>query len=210
MKKSFKDLMLVLAAKLNRATGGKLTPNALTITGLVLHLPLGILIINNHLLIAGLGLIFVSLLDALDGALARVQKSTSDFGAWLDASSDRLKEVIVFGSLTYALLQQDPISVWTVSLSTFVLGISLLISYVKAKGEALLANRSQAPIGNLNDILGGGLLSYEWRIIVLSLTLIFKLWTVGLLILAVSGAVTVVWRGLKFKQLMGKREVQQK
>lgn len=207
MKKSFKDLMLVLATKLNRATGGKLTPNALTITGLVLHLPLGILIINGHLLIAGLGLIAVSLLDALDGALARVQKSTSNFGAWLDASSDRLKEVIVFGSLTYLLLQQDDISAWTVSLSTFVLGISLLISYVKAKGEALLANRSQSPINNLNDILGGGLLSYEWRIIVLSLTLIFKFWTAGLLILAVSGAVTVVWRGLKFKRLMGKREV---
>ena len=82
------------------------------------------------------------------------------------------------------------------------LGMALLIGYVKSKGEALLANRSRQPIEDLNSILGGGLSSYEYRVIILTITLISQQWLIGLAILTILGAITVAYRGQVFKTLI--------
>ena len=208
MKTKFKDFMAVLARFINKTTGGKLTPNTVTVTSLILHLPVGWLIIEGHLIYAAVALIIAAGLDSLDGALARVQKSTSDFGTWLDASTDRLKEVIVFSALAYYLANvgEHPA---VIGLCAIALGIAILISYIKAKGEAILANRQSQTIktSKLNRILSGGILSYEWRVIIIVLILVSQQFLIGLLILALGGLVTLLQRAIKFQtKLMTKKE----
>lgn len=201
MFKKLKVLAIGPATWLNKVSRGKLKPNTVTLLGLLLHLPVGWLIVTGNLFYGGLVLILVAPLDVLDGALARLQNRTSDFGGWLDACSDRLKETIVFGGLAYYLAEnQDPL---LVGLCAGALGVSILISYVKAKGEALLARRlKKIKSAQLNDLLSGGLLSYEGRVLIVALILISQQFAIGLSIIIALGLITILQRGLKFKEYL--------
>ena len=181
------------AGLVNRISGGRLTPNMVTTAGLALHLPIGWLIVTGHPLYAGLLLLIAAPLDALDGALARRQKRVTDFGGWLDAAADRLKEVIVFSSLAYYLAVSGRPD-YLIGLCTAALGLAFAVSYVKAKGEAVLAARGKklAP-AKLNRLFGGGCLSYEWRVVLIILILLSQQFAVGLSVL-VAGSCLTVWQ----------------
>ena len=62
-----------------------ITPNMLTLFGLVLNGIVAALLIENHLLAGGLMIIFAGLFDMLDGALAKITNKMSSFGAFLDS-----------------------------------------------------------------------------------------------------------------------------
>ena len=187
-------VMGVLAAYLHRSTNGRLTPNTVTFIGLGLHVLIAYCIINQQLLAAGLILSVATLCDGLDGALARLQNKATAFGGWLDACSDRLKEIILLASLTYLFVQtQEP--TFIISLSTATLGIALLISYVKAKGETIaLAQQQKLPQAD-------GPLNYGWRSAVLIVTLLINQAVVGCLLLFVGGLVTLTNRVAKMQRL---------
>ncbi|MYB40041.1 CDP-alcohol phosphatidyltransferase family protein [Candidatus Saccharibacteria bacterium] len=191
--KALKRLAEASAGFIDRASGGRLTPNIITATGLALHLPVGWLIIAGQPLYAGLALLIAAPLDALDGALARRQNRATDFGVWFDAVSDRLKEVIVFSSLAYHLAASGR-SGYLIGLCTAALGLSLAVSYVKAKSEAVLAARGKklAP-AKLNRLFGGGYFSYEWRVALVILILISQQFAIGLGIL-VAGSCLTIWQ----------------
>ncbi|HEX8350198.1 MAG TPA: CDP-alcohol phosphatidyltransferase family protein, partial [Hymenobacter sp.] len=81
-------IMHVIAVGLNHATRGHVSPNAITIVGLLMHVPIAWLIAGgSNYWAAGLLVIF-GLFDTLDGELARLQKSASSTGMLLDASTD--------------------------------------------------------------------------------------------------------------------------
>ena len=203
-KSTLKKRLEKVAFFLNRLSGGRLKPNHLTITGLILHIPAATLIADGLLIAGALVLLFACLLDAFDGALARHQKTTSDFGGWLDASSDRLGEIIIFMGLV-AYLHQADASQSIMVLAIGVLGCSILISYVKAKGEALLANRSPKPLKDLNQRFSGGLLNYEQRVILIALTILSQQWFIGFWLLLLSSLITVAARSYKiYKTLSNK------
>src|SRR5690242_2308480 len=71
---------VTFAKLLNRITGGRLSPNAVTIFGLLMHLPIAWLIAHHSYGWAGVLLIVFGLFDTLDGALAKVQNSQSNLG----------------------------------------------------------------------------------------------------------------------------------
>src|SRR5690606_14327938 len=96
-----RQLMNSLASGLNKATGGKLSPNFVTVFGLLMHVPIGILIASGEHTFAAILLLVFGLFDALDGALARLQNSTSSTGMLLDSVSDRIKEIIVYVCLAF-------------------------------------------------------------------------------------------------------------
>jgi len=78
----------------------------------------------------------------LDGALARHRNQTTRFGAVLDSTLDRLAEaVVLLGILVLLLLtEEQPILLakeWSILLVGVALLGSLLVSYVKARAEAL-------------------------------------------------------------------------
>ena len=113
----------------------KLTPNAVTILGLVTSLGAAYLAAVGLLLPAGLVLLAASALDMLDGALARLTGQESRFGALLDSASDRLAEAAVLLGILVFYLNDDSTS--EVVLAFLVLVASFMVSYLRARGEGL-------------------------------------------------------------------------
>ena len=80
------------------------TPNMLSVAGLLGNVAAGVLVGNGALLVGGLVMLLASGLDMLDGALARMTGKASKSGALLDSTFDRLSEAaVLFGVLLYAL-----------------------------------------------------------------------------------------------------------
>lgn len=112
-----------------------ITPNALTWIGFFIAVGAAALIITGHLFAAGFVVLFTGFFDSLDGALARHTNRTTRFGAALDSILDRVSEaVLLIGILVVYAVEQSfgP----TLLVSVALLG-SLLVSYVRARAEAL-------------------------------------------------------------------------
>jgi phosphatidylglycerophosphate synthase len=73
-----------------------LTPNTITVIGLLITLVASVLVANDHLLVGAAILTAGSLLDAVDGALARAQGGGTAFGGFLDSTLDRAGEAILY------------------------------------------------------------------------------------------------------------------
>jgi CDP-diacylglycerol---glycerol-3-phosphate 3-phosphatidyltransferase len=176
----------------------RVTPNALTVSGVSLCLAAAVLVPfenRDTLLFYWLGAgIFVlgSILDILDGALARAGGKSSVFGAFLDSTTDRVGEGAMLAAiaLVFARNGNDTAVVFT------IVGVagSFLVPYVRAKAEAL---------GLRGDV---GLGSRAERVVVITAGLVLAPW--GLLpwaiyLLAATSWLTVVQRVLHVrKQLL--------
>jgi CDP-diacylglycerol--glycerol-3-phosphate 3-phosphatidyltransferase len=68
----------------------KITPNQVTIAGTVLNVAAAALVVADHLIYAGIVFLVAGCFDMLDGALARLAKKTTPFGAFLDSTLDRV------------------------------------------------------------------------------------------------------------------------
>lgn len=113
----------------------RVTPNMLTLVGLLLNIVCAVLIGGGWLFFSGLLVLFAGVFDMADGALARVKDLTSDGGDFLDATLDRVAEGSVgLGLLWHAMARSDDLQVGLVY--AFVLG-SVLISYARARAEVL-------------------------------------------------------------------------
>jgi CDP-diacylglycerol--glycerol-3-phosphate 3-phosphatidyltransferase len=112
---------------------GPLTPNALTITGLVINIVAAYAIATGHFIYGGLLILLSGLFDLLDGALARYSNQASRFGAILDSTVDRVSEAAIFmGLLLYFWklgTQQEIIVIFLVLVGSF------LVSYIRARSE---------------------------------------------------------------------------
>jgi CDP-diacylglycerol--glycerol-3-phosphate 3-phosphatidyltransferase len=185
----------------------RVTPNALTVSGVTLCLVAAVLVpfeTHNDLLYYWLGAgVFVlgSILDILDGALARAGGKSSVFGAFLDSTTDRVGEGAMLAAiaLVFARNGNDTAVVFT------IVGVagSFLVPYVRAKAEAL---------GLKGDV---GLGSRAERVVVITAGLVLAPW--GLLpwaiyLLAATSWLTVLQRVLHVrKQLIsGGTNVQQR
>jgi phosphatidylglycerophosphate synthase len=185
-----RDLMYKLAVYLNKIANGKLKPSHITFISVLGHMPVAWALVTCRPVLAAVLLAIFSLLDALDGALARVQNSASLSGMYMDAVSDRLKEVIVYSALAVMVVNHYGYEwAWLV---VAVAGTSLLVSYTKAKGEMAVANENLDK-QKLNRIFGGGLsglASYEVRVVALVISLLFGVVIYVLFILLIANLYT--------------------
>jgi CDP-diacylglycerol--glycerol-3-phosphate 3-phosphatidyltransferase len=117
-------------------------PDTITWFGLVLALCAGVAVIAGYPGIAGFVLLCSVLCDVLDGMVARLSHRQSASGAVFDAISDRLEEIVIFGSIAVATRY----STVMVSLCVLSLVAALMNSYVSAKAEA---NRVTIPSGRM-------------------------------------------------------------
>jgi CDP-diacylglycerol--glycerol-3-phosphate 3-phosphatidyltransferase len=163
-----------------RALG--LTPNILTIIGLIICAGSAVLVALGFLWEGGLLLLVASGFDILDGALARVSGREQRYGAFLDSTVDRYAEAITsIGLLSYFIFHGHH----TLEPMLIVIALtgSLLVSYVRARAQSLGFNGD------------GGLLARPERVVitviglVIAPLLIWALW-----ILAVLTNVTAVQR----------------
>ena len=115
-----------------------LTPNQVTVVGLVLTFVAATLIAYGHLRWAGLVLIVAGTCDILDGALARSTHTSYPYGAFLDSTLDRYSEgAIYIGLAAYFVSAGGPYQRWLVLATFAALAGSFLVSYVRARAQSL-------------------------------------------------------------------------
>lgn len=122
-------------ALLGTANALHLTPNALTLMGFAGVCAVGGLIIAREWVIAGFLYVAFSLADSLDGTLARAQGRSSQFGAFLDSTLDRLAEGVILGALGVTFAEDG--RGWVVAACFIALTASFLVSYTRARSEGL-------------------------------------------------------------------------
>jgi CDP-diacylglycerol--glycerol-3-phosphate 3-phosphatidyltransferase len=124
-----------------------LTPNGITVIGLSLTIVAAALI-GNGLLLAGAGVLFFgSILDAVDGGLARATGGTTPFGGFLDSTLDRSGEAIAFIGIGAWIVTTQPEPTLPMIALLVAMGGSLLVSYAhaRAQGIGLSADVGLAP-----------------------------------------------------------------
>jgi CDP-diacylglycerol--glycerol-3-phosphate 3-phosphatidyltransferase len=115
-----------------------LTPNQVTVVGLMLTFMAAILVAFGQLRWAGVVLIFAGTCDILDGALARSTHTSYTYGAFLDSTLDRYSEAAIYVGLTaYFVGMGGPLQRWLVLATLAALAGSMLVSYVRARAQSL-------------------------------------------------------------------------
>lgn len=163
------------------------TADMVTIAGVLIAAATAVTVGTGHLYL-GVALITIGgLMDALDGAVAKAGQSSSPRGAFFDSVADRLSDFLIFGGLSWYLLDRPDPRLALLPLA--ILGVSSLISYQRAKAESLGFSAK------------GGLMERAERLILLSTALLFHVVLVALLwlllVLCVATAVgrfRRVWR----------------
>ncbi|MBA3306607.1 MAG: CDP-alcohol phosphatidyltransferase family protein, partial [Thermoleophilaceae bacterium] len=119
----------------NRLIESRLTPNAISMTGLVGNLIAAGLVTQEEFFLAGIAFILGSVMDTLDGRYSRMSGKGTPFGAFLDSSLDRMEEGIVLAAVGgYFATQGDQLAVAAVVAAVL---FSLMVSYTRARAEAL-------------------------------------------------------------------------
>jgi CDP-diacylglycerol---glycerol-3-phosphate 3-phosphatidyltransferase len=171
------------------------TPNALTAAGVTLCAVAAVLVYfeyRNEILFYYLGgSIFVigSILDILDGALARRSGKGTPFGAFLDSTTDRVSEAFVLGAIALVFYRQRD-EVPLAFTFAAVVG-SFLVSYTRARAEAL---------GIRGDV---GIGSRAERVVVIAVGLALAPWGVlpyAIYLLTATAWITVLQRVLHVRR----------
>ena len=187
----------------SRSIGGlartRITPDALTALGLSTCAVAAVAVYfeyRNEILWFWVGAALFwagSLLDVLDGALARQSGRGTAFGAFLDSTTDRVGEAVMLGAIALVFARDgDEVAL----AATFAaMTASFLVSYTRAKAEAL---------GLRGDV---GLGSRAERVVVITAGLVLAPWGAlqwAIYLLAATSWITVVQRVLHVrKQLLG-------
>ena len=174
---------------MQRLAQTRVSPNALTAAGVSLCIAASVLVYfeyrNEYLFYWLGGAVFVigSLLDILDGALARSSGKGTPFGAFLDSTTDRVGEGFMLGSIGLVFFRHgDEVAL---AFAMAAIAGSFLVSYARARAEAL---------GLRGDV---GLGSRTERVVVISVGLGLAPWGVlpwAIYVLAVTAWITVAQR----------------
>jgi CDP-diacylglycerol--glycerol-3-phosphate 3-phosphatidyltransferase len=111
------------------------SPDLVTLIGLILTIGVGILAGLGEIRWAGMVYVFAAICDAIDGTLARVGGKGSRFGAFLDSTIDRFEESIVFLGLIVYYARVG--GVYEIPLILVAAIASLMVSYTRARAEGL-------------------------------------------------------------------------
>ena len=162
----------------------RLTPDHLTLVGLLLAVVAAVTIGLGYLRLGLLFVVLAALPDLLDGALAKASNSASQRGAFFDSVADRVTDMLLFGGVAWFFIADG--RGLQAMLPFAILGCSALISYERAKAESLGLNAK------------GGLMERAERIILLGLGLLFPVVLVPILWLMLAlTALTAVQRFVK-------------
>jgi len=158
------------------------TADHLTASGLVISAAAAMLIGSGRLGLGTVALVASALPDLLDGAVAKASGRASARGAFFDSVSDRVSDALVLGGVAWYYTSRHP---HLAVLAVAVLALSSLISYERAKADALGFDAR------------GGLMERAERVVLLSFGLAFGVLTAALEIMVVLTAITAVQRFVK-------------
>jgi CDP-diacylglycerol---glycerol-3-phosphate 3-phosphatidyltransferase len=194
------EVRRLAASGVRRLARTKVSPNALTAAGVTLCAAASVLVFfenrDEYLFYWLGGAVFVvgSILDILDGALARTSGKGTPFGAFLDSTTDRLSEGFMLGAIALIFAREGN----TIALA-FAFGAvaaSFLVSYTRARAEAL---------GLRGDV---GIGSRAERVVVISIGLALAPWGAlqwAIYLLNLTAWVTVAQRALSVRAQLRQR-----
>ena len=140
-----------------------IAPDAISWFGFLVTVGAAALIISGHLFAAAFVVLLAGFFDILDGALARSTNRTTQFGAILDSTLDRLSEAVsLLGILVFYILTPSEPPVIVALLVTLAMIGSFMVSYIRARAEAAGLECQ------------GGLFTRAERVIVLALGLLLS------------------------------------
>jgi phosphatidylglycerophosphate synthase len=177
----------------------RVSPNALTAAGVLLCAAAAVVVYfeyRNELAAywIGAGLFIVgSILDILDGALARRSGKATPFGAFVDSTTDRMSEVFVLGAIALIFARED--NVVALAFTVAAIAGSFLVSYTRARAEVL---------GLKGDV---GIGSRAERVVVISAGLILAPWGAlqwAIYLLTATAWITVLQRVLSVRAQLRK------
>ncbi len=155
------------------------TPNGLTLIGLVITV-VGAVLLSQQLWVAGGLVVFVGgVFDMFDGTLARATGRVSPFGAFLDSVSDKTGEIVVYlgiiAGLSAAGIREGPL------LAATAMGAGVMVTYTRARSEGLGFTTG-------TGMAAVGVMPREVRLVILSLGLVLA----GLLGVTECGALSCI------------------
>ncbi len=156
----------------------KMTPDHLTIVGLVVGAAAAVAVGAGHLRLGLVLVIAAALPDLLDGALAKASNTSSQRGAFFDSTVDRITDALLLGGIAYYLATtQDPrLAVLPFAVSA----VSSIVSYQRAKAESLGLDAK------------GGLMERAERIVALCIGLLIEPWWDGALVWILWGMLVLI------------------
>ncbi len=179
----------------------KISPNALTFIGLLINVVAAFFFgfargdhAVRYFLYAGLIIIGAGVFDMVDGRVARQTNQVSVFGAFFDSVMDRYSDVAIFFGLLVYYARGNRL--FYVGLTAFVMTASLMVSYTRARAEALIGSCKV------------GFMERPERIVCVILGALFNRWGVmapALWVLAFFSTTTVVHR-IRYTYLETKRQ----
>ncbi len=165
-----------------RKTG--LTPDHLTILGLLVGIAAAVAIGAGELRLGLLLVILAALPDLLDGALAKASNTSSQRGAFFDSTVDRITDSLLLGGIAWYFASEE--SPYMTLLPFAVMAVSSIISYQRAKAESLGIDAK------------GGLMERAERIIALCFGLLFPVLLIPILwVMLALTSITAVQRFVK-------------
>jgi CDP-diacylglycerol--glycerol-3-phosphate 3-phosphatidyltransferase len=167
----------------NRLIESRLTPNAISVTGLILNVVAAVLVWQELYIAGGIAFIVGSVCDTLDGRYSRMSGKGSQFGAFLDSTLDRIEEGIVLTAVAAVFAARH--DEFAAAATVVAVLASLMVSYTRARAEALGVECKV------------GIASRAVRVVILSIGILFA--DLGLLapsvyVLAGLGTITVLQR----------------
>ncbi|HYH53574.1 MAG TPA: CDP-alcohol phosphatidyltransferase family protein [Solirubrobacterales bacterium] len=143
----------------NRLIESRLTPNAISLMGLVGNVVAAVLVTQELFFLAGIAFILGSVMDTLDGRYSRMSGKGTLFGAFLDSTLDRIEEGIVLAAVAgYFAAEGEN---FAAAMCVVAVLFSLMVSYTRARAEALGVECKV------------GLATRPVRVVILSIGLIF-------------------------------------
>jgi CDP-diacylglycerol--glycerol-3-phosphate 3-phosphatidyltransferase len=118
-----------------RLIESRLTPNAISVAGLIGNLVAAVLVTQRLFFLAGVAFILGSVMDTLDGRYSRMSGKGTMFGAFLDSTLDRIEEGVVLTAVAWYFADTGH-AIPAAACVLAVLG-SLIVSYTRARAEAL-------------------------------------------------------------------------
>jgi CDP-diacylglycerol--glycerol-3-phosphate 3-phosphatidyltransferase len=173
----------------NALIESRLTPNAISLTGLVLNVVAAVLVYEDYFFLGGIAFIVGSIMDTLDGRYSRMSGKGTQFGAFLDSTLDRASEGIVLAAVAAQFAEAGDKD--AVAATVIAVLASVMVSYTRARAEAL---------GVTGDV---GIAPRAVRVVILSAGLLFakgaslgdfELLEPAVYVLAVLSIVTVFQR----------------
>ena len=181
----------------NRLIESRLTPNAISLTGLALNVLAAVLVWERYFFLGGVAFIVGSIMDTLDGRYSRMSGKGTPFGAFLDSTLDRIEEGIVLTAVAaYFAARSNELAVAATVVAVLA---SLMVSYTRARAEALGVECKV------------GIATRAVRVVILSIGLLFakgaglgdfELLAPAVYVLAVLSTITVLQRILHVRRAL--------